>query len=117
LIRKCMTRFSSGSHSKEGARVGSNVVLENPTHAQWQQFDRRGYLKSMKTIYSPNGLITHDSSGSAALLPIADARWRMRRRDSLPLSEAIPLWFALSSPLTGLVLGLLGAWFVTWLTS
>ena len=45
------------------------------------------------------------------------APWRLRRRDSLPLREAVPLWFALSSPLTGLILGLLGAWFVTWLTS
>jgi hypothetical protein len=45
------------------------------------------------------------------------ASWRLRRRDSLRLREAIPLWFAVSSPLTGLILGLLGAWFVTWLTS
>jgi hypothetical protein len=39
-----------------------------------------------------------------------------RKRDSLS-PEAIPLWFAISSPLTGLLLGLLGAWFFTWLTS
>jgi hypothetical protein len=31
--------------------------------------------------------------------------------------EAIPFWFAISSPLTGLILGFLGAWLVTWLTS
>jgi hypothetical protein len=43
--------------------------------------------------------------------------WRLRRRVSLSLQEAIPLWFAISSPLTGLILGLLGAWFFTWLTS
>jgi hypothetical protein len=42
-------------------------------------------------------------------------RWRLRRYDSLPLREVIPLWFAISSPLIGLVLGFLGAWFVTWL--
>jgi len=35
----------------------------------------------------------------------------------LPLREAIPLWFAMSSPLIGLIIGFLGAWFVTWLTS
>src|SRR6266581_5024816 len=40
--------------------------------------------------------------------------WHLRRRYSLPLREAIPLWFAVSSPLTGLILGLLGAWFFTW---
>jgi hypothetical protein len=52
-----------------------------------------------------------------AFLPIGNVRFRLRRRDSLPLSEAIPFWFAVSSPLIGLVLGFLGAWFVTWLTS
>jgi hypothetical protein len=31
--------------------------------------------------------------------------------------EAIPFWFAISSPLTGLILGFLGAWLVMWLTS
>src|SRR5256885_16878636 len=44
-------------------------------------------------------------------------RWRLRRYDSLPLREVIPFWFAVSSPLIGLVLGFLGAWFVTWLVT
>jgi hypothetical protein len=43
-------------------------------------------------------------------------RLRKRTRESLPLGEIIPFWFAISSPLIGLVLGFLGAWFVTWLT-
>ena len=42
------------------------------------------------------------------------ASWR---RHALPLREAIPLWFAISSPLIGVLVGLLGAWFVTWLTT
>ena len=63
-------------------------------------------LKRMKTIK------TH-----SRFLPIANVRFRPRRRDSLPLSEVIPFWFAVSSPLIGLVLGFLGAWFVTCLTS
>jgi len=42
------------------------------------------------------------------------ASWR---RHALPLREAIPLWFAISSPLIGVMIGLLGAWFVTWLTT
>jgi len=46
---------------------------------------------------------------------IKHAPWRLRRRNSPPLSEAISFWFAISSPLIGLVLGFLGAWFVTWL--
>jgi hypothetical protein len=37
--------------------------------------------------------------------------------DLSSLREAIPFWFAISSPLTGLMLGFLGAWLVTWLTS
>ena len=44
-------------------------------------------------------------------------RWHFRRGHSLPLREAIPLWFAISSPLIGVVIGFLGAWFVTWLTT
>ena len=52
-------------------------------------------------------------------MPFAITVTRLRKptREPLPLSEAIPLWFALSSPLIGLALGFLGAWFVTWLTS
>ena len=45
---------------------------------------------------------------------IKHASWR---RDPLPLREAISLWFAISSPLIGVMIGLLGAWFVTWLTT
>jgi hypothetical protein len=33
------------------------------------------------------------------------------------LREAIPFWFAVSSPLLGVLFGLLGAWFVTWLSA
>ena len=50
-------------------------------------------------------------------LSIANMRVRPTKRDSLPLSEAIPFWFAVSSPLIGLAIGFLGAWAVTWLTS
>lgn len=44
-----------------------------------------------------------------------NARSQMRTRDVLPLREAIPLWFAISSPLIGLIVAFLGAWLVTWL--
>jgi hypothetical protein len=37
------------------------------------------------------------------------------RRETIPLREVIPFWFAVSSPLIGVLMGLLGAWFVTWL--
>ena len=35
---------------------------------------------------------------------------------AIPLKEVIPFWFAVSSPLLGVLLGLLGAWFVAWLS-
>jgi len=68
----------------------------------------------MKTIHSLNRLIPQEASSHST---ISSAHWRIRRQDSLPLREAIPLWFAISSPLIGVILGFLGAWFVTWLTN
>jgi hypothetical protein len=38
-------------------------------------------------------------------------------RGTISLKEMIPFWFAVSSPLLGVLLGLLGAWFVTWLSA
>src|SRR5689334_5423943 len=35
--------------------------------------------------------------------------------ETISLREAIPFWFAVSSPLLGALIGLLGAWFVAWL--
>jgi len=45
------------------------------------------------------------------------AGWHLRTHHSLSLREAIPLWFAISSPLIGVVIGFLGAWLITWLTT
>jgi hypothetical protein len=73
-------------------------------------------LEAMKAIHSLNRLLPQEASGQSTT-PITTTRWHIRRRDSLPLREAIPLWFAISSPLIGLIIGFLGAWFVTWLTS
>jgi hypothetical protein len=40
------------------------------------------------------------------------------QKPNLPaVGETISFWFAMSSPLTGTVIGFLGAWFFTWLTS
>jgi hypothetical protein len=36
---------------------------------------------------------------------------------AIPLKEVIPFWFAVSSPLLGALLGLLGACLVTWLSA
>jgi len=68
----------------------------------------------MKSSHSLDQLLPQEAAGHST---ISSARWHIRRRNSLPLREAIPLWFAVSSPLIGLILGFLGAWFVTWLTS
>jgi hypothetical protein len=37
--------------------------------------------------------------------------------ETIPLREVIPFWFAVFSPLLGMLLGLLGAWFVAWLSA
>jgi len=37
--------------------------------------------------------------------------------ETIPLREVIPFWFAVSSPLLGMLLGSLGAWFVAWLSA
>ncbi|PYL57937.1 MAG: hypothetical protein DMF31_09935 [Verrucomicrobia bacterium] len=47
----------------------------------------------------------------------ATVRVPPRRRDSFRLGETIPFWFAVSSPLIGLVVGVGGAWLFSWLTS
>ena len=73
-------------------------------------------FEAMKAIRSLDRLLTQEVSDHSTV-KIATAHWHVRRRDSLPLREAIPLWFAISSPLIGLIIGFLGAWFVTWLTS
>jgi hypothetical protein len=38
-------------------------------------------------------------------------------RETILLRELLPFWFAVSSPLLGMLLGLIGAWFVTWLSA
>jgi hypothetical protein len=47
----------------------------------------------------------------------ANTRFGLQMRESLRLSEVIPFWFAVSSPLIGLALGVFGAWLVAWVTS
>jgi hypothetical protein len=37
--------------------------------------------------------------------------------EPISLREVIPFWFAVSSPLLGALLGLLGAWFVAWVST
>jgi hypothetical protein len=74
-------------------------------------------LEAMKAIRSLNQLVPREAPAGHSTNRIARTPWHIRQRDSLPLREAIPLWFAISSPLIGLIIGFLGAWFVTWLTS
>jgi len=37
--------------------------------------------------------------------------------ETIPLKDVIPFWFAVSSPLLGMFLGLLRAWFFAWLSA
>jgi len=61
-------------------------------------------------------------------IPAADPKNRLEYMEAIvqtanvegettPLKEVIPFWFAVSSPLLGMLLGLLGAWFVTWFSA
>jgi hypothetical protein len=36
--------------------------------------------------------------------------------DAIAFRETIPFWFAMLSPLIGVLMGLLGAWFVAWIS-
>jgi len=74
----------------------------------------------VKTINFPYGLpLGSRSYGTdrTTLFPLTSAPSHRRTRDLLRLREAIPFWFAISSPVIGLIIGLLGAWFVTWVAS
>lgn len=74
----------------------------------------------MKTINLLSGLPLGSRSrgtGRTTLFPVTSALPRTRRRDLLTLGEGIPFWFAVLSPLIGLILGFLGAWVFSWLTS
>ena len=45
-----------------------------------------------------------------------DRKSEIQRTDLSALGEALSLWFAIASPSTRLMIGVLGAWFFTWLT-
>ena len=49
--------------------------------------------------------------------PATNRNSESQRPDLSDLGQAISFRFAISSPLTGLMIGLLGAWFYTWMTS
>lgn len=85
----------NGSHPGEGALIGSEGAMKNPTHAQSQRATRTNKLCDMNTSFQIGNV----------------------RRQAIPLREMIPFWFAVSSPLLGVLMGLLGAWFVTWLST
>lgn len=46
-----------------------------------------------------------------------DPMSEIERTNWSAIREAISFWFAISSPLSGLIIGFLGAWFYTWLRS
>jgi hypothetical protein len=64
-----------------------------------------------------NGITGRVVNYQKKIMNVSIIRHGSWRRQALPLREAIPLWFATSSPLIGVMIGLLGAWFVTWLTT
>ena len=85
------TGFSSGRESSEWP---GSVTQKSNTRAI-AAAKSKDKLKGMKTIFE------------TAIVA----------REAIPLREVIPFWFAVSSPLIGVIMGLLGAWFVTWLSA
>jgi hypothetical protein len=85
------TGLASGRESSE--RPGSVTQKSNTRAIAAAKSNNK--LKSMKTIFE------------TAIVA----------REAIPLREVIPFWFAVSSPLIGVIMGLLGAWFVTWLSA
>jgi hypothetical protein len=75
--------------------IGSEVAKQNPTHAQSRRPESKNTVHCMKTIVQTGKVV----------------------RETIQLREVIPFWFAVSSPLLGVLLGLMGAWFVTWLSA
>ena len=88
LADKCRLRATS----IEAADVAT--LINNPIHAQ-SQADPNNTLESMKAIVQTANV----------------------EEEAISLKELIPFWFAVSSPLVGILLGLLGAWCVTWLSA
>jgi hypothetical protein len=70
------------------------TLINHPIHAQ-SHADPNNTLESMKAIVQTANV----------------------EEEAISLKELIPFWFAVSSPLVGIFLGLLGAWFVTWLSA
>jgi hypothetical protein len=85
------TGFSSGRESGEWP----GGVTQKSNRRAIAAAKSNDKLKSMKTIFE------------TAIVA----------REAIPLREVIPFWFAVSSPLIGVIMGLLGAWFVTWLSA
>jgi len=75
--------------------ISSEVIIKNPTHAQSPGAKSKIRVTGMKTIVQTANV----------------------SRGTISLREIIPFWFAVSSPLLGVLLGLMGAWFVTWLSA
>ena len=88
LAGKCRLRATS----IEAADVAT--LINNPIHAQ-SQADPNNTLEFMKAIVQTANV----------------------EEEAILLKELIPFWFAVSSPLVGILLGLLGAWCVTWLSA
>ena len=77
---------------------------------------------------SNDWLRTDNQKSDTRAIPAADPNNRLEQMkpivqtanvegETIPLREVIPFWFAVSSPLLGMLLGLLGAWFVGWLSA
>jgi hypothetical protein len=105
----------SGDHRADDTR---HLVVAGCEGTRWCSL-RRGsndWLGSGKPESNIRAIAAAESkdtvNGMKTIVQIANAA-----RETMPLKEVIPFWFAVSSPLLGVLLGLMGAWFVTWLSA
>ena len=86
-------------------------LLRGSAHDDFRLCKRRAINKRSDTRAIPTGDPNNKLEYMKPIVQTANVE-----EAAIPLKEVIPFWFAVSSPLLGMLLGLLGAWFVAWLS-
>ena len=90
-------------------KLGSKCCLRMPDH---RAGGRPDYNKGFNTRAIPAADPNNKLEYMKPIFQTANVEG-----ETVPLREVIPFWFAVSSPLLGALLGLLGAWFVAWVSA
>jgi hypothetical protein len=106
------------------ARRSGNSIRFVRANDKWQRWMRYRATPRQSEAATALGLLESDTRAIPAADPNNRLEWMQAivqtanvEGETIALKEVIPFWFAGSSPLLGMLLGLLGAWFVTWLSA